>query len=103
MQGFQGSDGTQGAGHVKTQGGTVIVQNPETAAHPSMPRSLPPTIVDFVANVDRIGELLAEPRLDLPTADLAALCERAVRNHDPCISCSAHFLDLHIHSDHDDD
>ncbi|MGX4688065.1 Ni/Fe hydrogenase subunit alpha [Streptomyces sp. JNUCC 63] len=29
-------------------------------------------------------------------AELAHLCERAIRNHDPCISCSAHFLDLDI-------
>ncbi|MFI8100756.1 Ni/Fe hydrogenase subunit alpha [Streptomyces sp. NPDC086023] len=29
-------------------------------------------------------------------AELTRLCERAVRNHDPCISCSAHFLDLDI-------
>ncbi|MET7316022.1 nickel-dependent hydrogenase large subunit [Streptomyces thermoviolaceus] len=28
--------------------------------------------------------------------DLTHLCERAVRNHDPCISCSAHFLDVDI-------
>ncbi|MGW4425610.1 Ni/Fe hydrogenase subunit alpha [Streptosporangium sp. NPDC004631] len=39
---------------------------------------------------------LVEPRLDLPREELAALCERAVRNHDPCISCSAHFLHLHL-------
>ncbi|MCH0539667.1 nickel-dependent hydrogenase large subunit [Streptomyces sp. MUM 203J] len=29
-------------------------------------------------------------------AGLALLCERAVRNHDPCISCSAHFLRLTV-------
>ncbi|KAB1990479.1 Ni/Fe hydrogenase subunit alpha [Streptomyces triticiradicis] len=32
-----------------------------------------------------------------PAADdeeLTRLCERAVRNHDPCISCAAHFIDL---------
>ncbi|AXE24262.1 Ni/Fe hydrogenase subunit alpha [Streptomyces globosus] len=29
-------------------------------------------------------------------AGLTRLCERAVRNHDPCISCSAHFLELDI-------
>lgn len=29
-------------------------------------------------------------------AELTRLCERAVRNHDPCISCSAHFLELDI-------
>ncbi|WP_405393714.1 Ni/Fe hydrogenase subunit alpha [Microbispora hainanensis] len=39
---------------------------------------------------------LIEPRLDLPEEELATLCERAIRNHDPCISCSAHFLDLHV-------
>ncbi|MFF4582648.1 Ni/Fe hydrogenase subunit alpha [Streptomyces sp. NPDC001389] len=27
---------------------------------------------------------------------LTHLCERVVRNHDPCISCAAHFLDLDI-------
>jgi sulfhydrogenase subunit alpha len=40
---------------------------------------------------------LLEPRLHLPVAELTALSERAIRNHDPCISCSAHFLDLHLH------
>ncbi|WP_326648122.1 Ni/Fe hydrogenase subunit alpha [Streptomyces sp. NBC_01750] len=29
-------------------------------------------------------------------SELARLCERVIRNHDPCISCSAHFLDLDI-------
>ncbi|MHC3469873.1 Ni/Fe hydrogenase subunit alpha [Streptomyces sp. 7R007] len=33
---------------------------------------------------------------DLDDAGLTALCERAIRNHDPCISCSTHFLDLRI-------
>ncbi|MBY8876260.1 Ni/Fe hydrogenase subunit alpha [Actinacidiphila acidipaludis] len=28
--------------------------------------------------------------------ELASLSERAIRNHDPCISCSAHFLDLTV-------
>ena len=55
-----GSDGVAGAGQVKAHGGTVIIQNPETAAQPSMPRSLPPTLVDFVSNADRMGELLSE-------------------------------------------
>ena len=29
-------------------------------------------------------------------AELTALCEHAIRNHDPCISCSTHFLDLTV-------
>src|SRR3954469_3808738 len=55
-----GSDGVIGAGEVKSRGGTVIIQNPETAAQPAMPRALPPTLVDFVANADRMAELLGE-------------------------------------------
>jgi coenzyme F420-reducing hydrogenase alpha subunit len=34
--------------------------------------------------------------LDRDDAALTALCERAIRNHDPCISCSAHFLDCTV-------
>ncbi|MFD8993571.1 Ni/Fe hydrogenase subunit alpha [Streptomyces abikoensis] len=33
---------------------------------------------------------------DTTDAELTRLCERAIRNHDPCISCSAHFLDLTV-------
>ena len=32
--------------------------------------------------------------LDLDDAALTARCEQAVRNHDPCISCAAHFLEF---------
>jgi two-component system CheB/CheR fusion protein len=53
-----GSDGTDGARAVKKAGGTVVIQNPETAAHPGMPRSLAPNTVDIVADLDRIGQVL---------------------------------------------
>jgi two-component system CheB/CheR fusion protein len=53
-----GSDGAAGAVDVKNAGGTVIIQNPESAPYPSMPLSLPPTIVDHVAEIEQIGELL---------------------------------------------
>ncbi len=33
-------------------------------------------------------------KLHLPPEDLQPLCEQAIRNHDPCISCAAHFLKL---------
>lgn len=29
-------------------------------------------------------------------ATLTSLCVKSIRNHDPCISCSAHFLRLSI-------
>ena len=37
---------------------------------------------------------VVEANLDLDDAALTALCEQTIRNYDPCISCSAHFLDL---------
>jgi len=37
-----------------------------------------------------------QDRLDLPHAQLTWECEQAVRNYDPCISCSTHFLDLRV-------
>jgi two-component system CheB/CheR fusion protein len=53
-----GSDGAAGAVDVKTSGGTVVIQNPATAAHPSMPLALPPTAVDHVADLGGMGSLL---------------------------------------------
>ncbi len=38
----------------------------------------------------------AEPRLGMDHEILTSECEQAVRNHDPCISCAAHFLDLRL-------
>jgi len=55
-----GSDGTAGARAVNAAGGTVVIENPKTAAFPSMPGSLPATIVDVVADLDAIGELLGK-------------------------------------------
>lgn len=55
-----GSDGSIGARFVKTHGGTVIVQDPNTAAYPGMPLSLSPSDVDVTVNVDRIPSLLTE-------------------------------------------
>src|SRR5215467_6602943 len=53
-----GSDGAAGAVDVKNAGGTVIVQDPQTARYPSMPLALPPTVIDFEASIERIGPLL---------------------------------------------
>jgi two-component system CheB/CheR fusion protein len=55
-----GHDGADGARAVKRTGGTVIIQNPETATHPDMPRSLAPNTVDIVADMDKIGAILHE-------------------------------------------
>jgi coenzyme F420-reducing hydrogenase alpha subunit len=39
---------------------------------------------------------LVERSLHLDQAQLADMCERAIRNHDPCISCATHFLKLDL-------
>jgi coenzyme F420-reducing hydrogenase alpha subunit len=35
----------------------------------------------------------------LPDDKLTWMCEQAVRNYDPCISCACHFLELKIERD----
>ena len=36
------------------------------------------------------------PRIDLEDDQLRHECEQAIRNYDPCISCSTHFLKLNV-------
>ncbi|HEY0607501.1 MAG TPA: chemotaxis protein CheB, partial [Herpetosiphonaceae bacterium] len=52
-----GSDGALGAQAVKHAGGTVVIQNPATAAYPGMPMSLAPQTVDIVADLPEIGRI----------------------------------------------
>ncbi len=42
-----------------------------------------------------------EGHLELPTEQLRSQCERVIRNYDPCISCSTHFLKLEIDRESD--
>lgn len=53
-----GSDGAMGARAVKQAGGTVVIQNPATAAYPGMPQAVEPQLVDIVAELPRIGPIL---------------------------------------------
>jgi coenzyme F420-reducing hydrogenase alpha subunit len=39
---------------------------------------------------------VVERSLDLTDEKLGLLCEQAIRNYDPCISCATHFLDLEV-------
>ncbi|MGN2637941.1 Ni/Fe hydrogenase subunit alpha [Nocardia takedensis] len=54
---------------------------------------IPPTSQNQAVIEDDLRRVAAADP-DLDDAALTALCERAIRNYDPCISCSAHFLDL---------
>jgi two-component system CheB/CheR fusion protein len=55
-----GTDGTEGARTVSQAGGTVIIQDPETAEFGEMPRSLSPNTVDLVASLEEIGPVLKD-------------------------------------------
>jgi two-component system CheB/CheR fusion protein len=55
-----GSDGSAGAWHVKEAGGTVVIENPATAAFPSMPGSISPSLVDATADLDSVGQVLRD-------------------------------------------
>jgi len=55
-----GSDGAAGAREVKAAGGTVVIEDPETASYPSMPASLAPSNVDLVVTLERMGTLLGD-------------------------------------------
>jgi len=54
---------------------------------------VPPTAQNQAAIEDDLRGFVA-PRLHLSDEELTRQCEMAIRNHDPCISCATHFLDL---------
>jgi two-component system, chemotaxis family, protein-glutamate methylesterase/glutaminase len=54
-----GSDGSMGVRAVKQMGGTVIVQDPETAEFPGMPQAaIREGVADFVLSLDEIAPAL---------------------------------------------
>lgn len=56
---------------------------------------VPPTSQNQAAiEADLTKVLLAG--IDLDDEALTAMCERAIRNYDPCISCSTHFLTMTV-------
>lgn len=59
---------------------------------------VPPTAQNQEAieeDLRRLAEAAIRQR-SMEKAELTALCERVIRNHDPCISCATHFLDLTV-------
>jgi len=56
---------------------------------------VPPTSQNQPSIEDDL-RLLIDGWIDLPDDELRHRCEQTVRNYDPCISCSTHFLDLRV-------
>jgi coenzyme F420-reducing hydrogenase alpha subunit len=59
-------------------------------------RLVPPTAQNQGVIEEDLRQVAAAD-LDLDQDALKANCEQSIRNHDPCISCAAHFLKLHVH------
>jgi coenzyme F420-reducing hydrogenase alpha subunit len=58
-------------------------------------RLVPPTAQNQTTIEEDLRQV-ATASLDLDEATLKARCEQSIRNHDPCISCAAHFLTLRV-------
>lgn len=56
---------------------------------------IPPTSQNQAAIEADLGRVISD-NLALDDAALTSLCERVIRNYDPCISCSTHFLTLTV-------
>lgn len=56
---------------------------------------VPPTSQNQAAIEDDLARVVVAAG-GLDDAALTAMCERAIRNYDPCISCSTHFLTLTV-------
>jgi len=59
----------------------------------SSARIVPPTSQNQASIEEDLARFVSAS-LDLPDEALQHLCEQTVRNHDPCISCSTHFVRL---------
>lgn len=58
-------------------------------------RIVPPTSQNQLSIEEDLREI-ATQNIDAADDVLRDRCERAIRNHDPCISCSTHFLKLSV-------
>jgi coenzyme F420-reducing hydrogenase alpha subunit len=58
-------------------------------------RIMPPTSQNQLT-IEADLRRVVQNGLDLDDDELQWRCEQTVRNHDPCISCAAHFLDVSV-------
>ncbi|HML01693.1 MAG TPA: hypothetical protein VK428_16035, partial [Acidimicrobiales bacterium] len=58
-------------------------------------RIVPPTSQNQLTIEDDLRRVVGQS-LALSDSELTQRCEQTVRNHDPCISCAAHFLEVRV-------
>ena len=57
---------------------------------------IPPTSQNQARLEQNLHSAVEHFGLDHPDDDLRGLCEKVIRNYDPCLSCSTHFLKLKV-------
>jgi sulfhydrogenase subunit alpha len=96
---FVGADPCAGVGQACTEAPRgILYHRYRLAADGTIldARLVPPTAQNQGVIEDDLRQVAAAG-LDLDEAALQAGCEQSIRNHDPCISCAAHFLTLRVH------
>lgn len=58
---------------------------------------IPPTSQNQARLEQNLNSAMEHFGLDHSDAELCELCEKVIRNYDPCLSCSTHFLKLTVH------
>ncbi|MBV8067992.1 MAG: PAS domain-containing protein [Candidatus Eremiobacteraeota bacterium] len=66
-----GTDGVAGVRAVKERGGTVLVQEPESAAFPALPAAIPLSHIDYTTNLESLAPLLVTLTAGPRDADIA--------------------------------
>lgn len=87
-----------GVGHGATEAPRGMLYHRYEIAHDGTIVSawiVPPTSQNQLA-IEEDLRAVVERSLTLPDEELRLRCEQAIRNHDPCISCATHFLDLTV-------
>ncbi|MGZ4668568.1 MAG: Ni/Fe hydrogenase subunit alpha [Blastococcus sp.] len=87
-----------GVGHGVSEAPRGVLYNRYELAADGLVRAariVPPTAQNQAAIEADLRRVVAA-NLGRDDAALTDLCERTIRNYDPCISCSAHFLDLRM-------
>jgi coenzyme F420-reducing hydrogenase alpha subunit len=62
----------------------------------TLSRIVPPTSQNQARIEEDLFHTVSRFGLDNPEAEIRLLSEKVIRNYDPCISCSTHFLDLRM-------
>ncbi|MFW6203727.1 MAG: Ni/Fe hydrogenase subunit alpha [Actinomycetota bacterium] len=90
--------GVPGTGHGATEAPRGVLYHRYDLGEDGVIRAakiVPPTSQNQAQIEDDLRRFV-EPRLHLDVHELTHRCEQAIRNYDPCISCSTHFLDLRV-------